>query len=362
MTRTNQIAESFLAKFHQENQNMTKSVSTSLYLANNKLSGSMDSLNTLKPVNNQDETKSIIDESLELPPSNSSENQTSNSGQQAPYQPVKSAHKSLGSFYDNASKAPVVYAVRLLSYKFLLNMNYNDDSLNNPNSTKLKPDSEVKVIVKSVALDCCSYLIGLCPYLLFKPVIDDLPETSPNNTLHIYDLINYVNHTDDKMRTNTCLLIGQLINTVLLESSGSSTYNQWLVRMLNRPAVTNSKNVDFVAQFLRMESLISYVLQFVRTDSTNTNNMCKRFAVSSLHTFLPTLFRTRHACTALDILVSLVHLKNSSYNLVKCELVDLIASIDFKNVAFIENNIVALVDKRRRSRKRKYVPEEDASV
>ena len=64
--------------------------------------------------------------------------------------------------------------------------------------------------------------------------------------------------------------------------------------------------------------------------------MSSRNALIGLHCFLPTLFQTRYASLALDILVNLLHLRHSTYNLVKCELVDLIASCDFKSVVYIE--------------------------
>ncbi len=36
-------------------------------------------------------------------------------------------------------------------------------------------------------------------------------------------------------------------------------------------------------------------------------------------------------------MLNLIHLRHSTYNLVKCELVDLIASLDFKVINYIEN-------------------------
>ena len=240
----------------------------------------------------------------------------------------------------------------------MLNKNYN--KTNNDHLTKLKSDSEVKVIVKSVALDCCSSIIALCPYILFKPLKKRNQSEEDEETtcsIYIYDLINYVHHSDDKMRTTTCQLIGQLISSVLAETNGGS-YNQWLLKMLkkSRHNDTEDENAELVrvGQFLRMESLVNHLLTFARSDNPSvSNNMCKRFALSSMHAFLPSLFKTRHASLALDILTSLVHLKNSAYNLVKSELVDLIASIDFKAVVYVENSMAAataLASQRRRKR------------
>ena len=354
------FSPSFLTKFYDQQQQQhqqSRSLQPSQLTA--KLSGSMDSLNTLKPIGSTvDDTKSI-DEQIELPHPLSVDPSSAVDKSLPPalYQPIKSTPNSAGSFYDSSSP-PAVYFTRLICQKFLLNKNYN--KTNNDHLTKLKSDSEVKVIVKSVALDCCSSIIALCPYILFKPLKKRNQSEEDEETtcsIYIYDLINYVHHSDDKMRTTTCQLIGQLISSVLAETNGGS-YNQWLLKMLkkSRHNDTEDENAELVrvGQFLRMESLVNHLLTFARSDNPSvSNNMCKRFALSSMHAFLPSLFKTRHASLALDILTSLVHLKNSAYNLVKSELVDLIASIDFKAVVYVENSMAAataLASQRRRKR------------
>lgn len=86
-------------------------------------------------------------------------------------------------------------------------------------------------------------------------------------------------------------------------------------------------------------------MRFLKLDNQKiTNNICKRFSLSSLHTFLPALFQTKYASLSLDILINILHLRHSTYNLVKCELVDLIASIDFKAVNYAEQNLASDLD------------------
>ena len=86
-------------------------------------------------------------------------------------------------------------------------------------------------------------------------------------------------------------------------------------------------------------------MRFLKLDNQKlTNNICKRFSLTSLHAFLPTLFQTKYASLSLDILINILHLRHSTYNLVKCELVDLIASIDFKTVNYIEQNLESDLD------------------
>lgn len=209
---------------------------------------------------------------------------------------------------------------------------------------KLKPDSVVKVIVKALALECCSNAIAICPYLLFK----NIHTSSSLSPAYIYDLLEYIHHSDDKMRTTTCLLIGQLIQTVLVESNGN--YDTWLLDMIEKYQLTTGGDDAGVVsvidessrciQALNLDVLVDSLVRLVRSDNPKvTNNICKRYALMALRCFLPTLMRTRNTSYGLEILVNLLHLKHSTYNLVKCELVDLLASVDFKYVVYAEQTI-----------------------
>lgn len=56
-----------------------------------------------------------------------------------------------------------------------------------------------------------------------------------------------------------------------------------------------------------------------------------------MHSFLPILVNSKYSSYSLEIINTLLHLRHSTYNLVKCELVDLIASINFKALNYAEN-------------------------
>lgn len=341
----------------QHQQNLMTSSMLSLSLSN-KLSNSLDSLTTLKPSATQ---YSLVQESGDLKhplqqtpltADNRSETGRSINDENVVnggvYRPVKTPSKSIGTFYDS-NREPIVYLVRYLAYKYLLNANYTAAQ---PAGERLKSDAEVKVLVKAVALDCCSSCISLCPHLVFKTLFtsSELKSNAQLARLYIYDLINYINHSDDKMRTTTCVLVGQFINTVLIEYNGN--YDSWLVDMTNKymPQVSppqppsDASNVNEQKTLpsstscrLQIEILVDYLMRFIRLENPKlTNNLCKRFAVSALHSFVPTLVRTKYSTFALDIIINILHLKHSTYNLVKCELVDLLASIDFKAINYTE--------------------------
>jgi hypothetical protein len=159
----------------------------------------------------------------------------------------------------------------------------------------------------------------------------DLPQLS--------DLLLYIDHSDDKMKMISCLFIGQFVNKIIVDYDGN--YDNWL-----HHHQTKSTNID--KKKLEIDSLIDHLVRFIRSDDQAlTNNMCKRYALNGLHACLPTMIKTsRYAAFSIEILINLIHLRHSTYNLVKCELVDLIASLDFKMVTFIQQSSLTIVDKR----------------
>ena len=250
--------------------------------------------------------------------------------------PIKT-NQTIGTSIYDPDQIQIIYFVRYLSIKYLLNI-INQDSSNE--NSKLKSDKEVKVLVKAIALDCCSNAISLNPNILFKPII----EGNNANNLFIYDIIDYINHQDDKMRTTSCQLIGQFINTILTNNYGN--YDTWLNKMISINSISSASNQ---INKLQIESLVDHLIRFIKLDNQSvTNNMCKRFALSALHSFLPNLVKTKYSSLGLEILINILHLRHSTYNLVKCELVDLISSIDFKVINYVENlqlnNMIELDD------------------
>lgn len=224
---------------------------------------------------------------------------------------IQSPSKSIGCFYDEKT-SNLTYLIRFICYKFLLNLNQED---------KLKSDNQVKILQKSIALDCCSSILTIDPTLIFKTLSIDSKE------VYICHLFDYIKHHDDKMRTNVCLLIGQLINTVLVNNCGN--FESWVTKH-DPDNITN----------IQLEILVSYLNLFIISDNPEeTNNICKKFALTSLRLFLPTLVKTNMSSFVLEMVINLIQLKNSTYNLVKCELVDLLASIDFKSISYTEKSL-----------------------
>ncbi len=88
----------------------------------------------------------------------------------------------------------------------------------------LRSDSEVKVLLKSLAIDCVTKAINLNPDLIHMPISD---------SQCVYDILLYLQHKDEKLKTNVCILIGNLINSVLTKYNGN--YSKWFKKTKTLP-------------------------------------------------------------------------------------------------------------------------------
>ena len=91
----------------------------------------------------------------------------------------------------------------------------------------LKSDKDVKIYIKAIALECVTNVLTILPNIICMRV----EENGSNETQYMWDLLLYINHQDDKLKTHTTLLIGNLINVVLLQFDGD--YEKWLKKAAN---------------------------------------------------------------------------------------------------------------------------------
>ena len=357
LTQIGSFSSSFVAKrcatlftarkqmpIENQNNNNNKNLDDSM-----SLSDSIDSLNTIRQQSSESSQQANTNiKAIETYESNDLVSQKDSIlGVFGDVRPVKLAIEGIGRFYSE-SQPPIDYLIRLLTFKYLL-----DNSSSSSSNSKLKSDNQIKVLTKAIAFECATSSLLLCPnmllYTLFlnDPIDEnettsvEVDECDSSCRLFIYEIIEYINHKDSKMRSNACLLIGQLINIVLVEWNGN--FDEWLDKMIAihfKPCKKKLQSEAAVRAFnsLKIEVLVDHLVRLIKSESqAETSNMCKRYAVNALHSCLPIMLQTKYASYSLNILVNLIHLRHSTYNLVKCELVDLISSIDFKTANYIES-------------------------
>jgi len=87
-----------------------------------------------------------------------------------------------------------------------------------------RPDSEIRVTVKVLAINCIINAVKLCPQIVHLPLSTALPqstEESPEELQTVEDICLYSSHHDPLLRGSLYSLVGQLIHRVLELNQGS---------------------------------------------------------------------------------------------------------------------------------------------
>ncbi|XP_041368406.1 huntingtin-like isoform X2 [Gigantopelta aegis] len=202
---------------------------------------------------------------------------------------------------------PLVYCVRLLCRRFLLQGEHG----------ALIPDKITRVSLKSLALGCIASSFTLCPQIFFYKLF---PEENVGGVQDIRDVLLYASHPDPQLKGNTAAIIGSLVHKVLIE--GRADFNKWL--KLHSPSDIGK---------MTLEHLIEILINILEDDSS----LATRQALSALQLCLSDLIQSCHGKLALDILLDLLEIKSNPYWLVKVELMDLLGGINFKVVNYLES-------------------------
>nr|XP_033806283.1 huntingtin isoform X5 [Geotrypetes seraphini] len=213
--------------------------------------------------------------------------------------------------YTDGSAAPVVHCVRLLCASFLLT----------EEKSVLVPDKEVRVSVKALAVSCVGAAVGLYPEAFFSRLYRTPTETTEQHeNQYVSDVLNYINHGDPQIRGATAILCGTIIYSILNMSRFDA--ENWLVR------IRSSTGNAF--------SLVDCVPLLQKTLKDESSVTCKLSCVAIRHCLM-SLCNSTYSELGLQLIVDLLTLRNSSYWLVRTELLETLAEIDFRLVRFLED-------------------------
>ncbi|XP_012592810.1 huntingtin isoform X3 [Microcebus murinus] len=205
---------------------------------------------------------------------------------------------------------PLVYCVRLLSASFLLTGEKN----------VLVPDRDVRVSVKALALSCIGAAVALHPESffskLYKVPLDTMeyPEEQ-----YVSDILNYIDHGDPQVRGATAILCGTLICAIL--SRSRFHVGDWMVtiRTLTGNTFSLADCIPLLQKTLKDESSVT----------------CKLACTAVRHCVM-NLCSSSYSELGLQLIIDMLTLRNSSYWLVRTELLETLAEIDFRLVSFLE--------------------------
>ncbi|XP_052497673.1 huntingtin [Budorcas taxicolor] len=206
--------------------------------------------------------------------------------------------------------APLVHCVRLLSASFLLTGEKN----------ALVPDRDVRVSVKALALSCVGAAVALHPESFFSKLyrapLDtvEFPEEQ-----YVSDVVNYIDHGDPQVRGATAILCGTLVCSVL----GRCRFHVagWMGAVRARTGNTFS-----------LADCIPLLQKTLKDESSVT---CK-LACAAVRLCVMSLCSSSYSAWGLQLITDLLALRSSSYWLVRTELLETVAEIDFRLVSFLE--------------------------
>ncbi|XP_074848498.1 huntingtin isoform X2 [Carettochelys insculpta] len=213
--------------------------------------------------------------------------------------------------YTDGSSAPLVHCVRLLSASFLLT----------GEKSALVPDRDVRVSVKALAVSCVGAAVALHPESFFSKLYKTPLETlgEEYEEQYVSDILNYIDHGDPQIRGATAILCGTIIYSIL--SKSRFDVDSWLAN------VRSSTGNPF--------SLVDCIPLLQKTLKDESSVTCKLACAAVRHCIM-SLCSSSYSELGLQLIVDLLTLKNSSYWLVRTELLETLAEIDFRLVSFLE--------------------------
>ncbi|KAK1791163.1 hypothetical protein P4O66_002190 [Electrophorus voltai] len=221
--------------------------------------------------------------------------------------------------YTAPAEAPLVHCIRLLSASFLLTGYRNG----------LVPDKEVRVSVKALAVSCVGAAAALLPEAFFNTLyLQPLDGQQPDEQQYISDILQYINHGDPQIRGATAILCGALIQAILLKTRFVS--EPCLSHLHSTTGETYRRTTCQVSGFggnpVSLEDFVPLLQQSLKDESSVT---CK-MACSAVRHCIMALCSSTLSELGLQLLIDLLTLRDSSYWLVRTELLETLAEVDFR--------------------------------
>ncbi|XP_077574963.1 huntingtin isoform X4 [Stigmatopora nigra] len=221
----------------------------------------------------------------------------------------------IGHYTDQGSE-PLVHCVRLLAASFLLTGRKNG----------VIPDKEVRVSVKALAVSCIGAAGALLPEAFFNSLyLEPLDGIPAEEQQYVSDMLDLISHGDPQIRGATAILSATIIQAALTKTR----YNihTWLASV--QSATGNP---------LSLVDLVPLLRKTLKDESSVT---CKMACVAVRHCIM-TMCSSTLSELGLQLVIDLLALTDSSYWLVRTELLETLAEMDFRLVNFLERKTQTL--------------------
>ncbi|XP_037104805.1 huntingtin isoform X1 [Syngnathus acus] len=221
----------------------------------------------------------------------------------------------IGHYTDQGAE-PLVHCVRLLAASFLLTGQKNG----------VIPDKEVRVSVKALAVSCIGAAGALLPEAFFNSLyLEPLDGIPAKEQQYVSDVLDLIHHGDPQIRGATAILCAAIIQAALTKTR--YTIHTWLASV--QSATGNP---------LSLVDLVPLLRKSLKDESSVT---CKMACFAVRHCIM-TICNSTLSDLGLQLMIDLLALTDSSYWLVRTELLDTLAEMDFRLVNFLERKTETL--------------------
>uniref|UniRef100_A0A3Q2YC87 Huntingtin n=1 Tax=Hippocampus comes TaxID=109280 RepID=A0A3Q2YC87_HIPCM len=216
----------------------------------------------------------------------------------------------IGHYTDQGAE-PLMHCVRLLAASFLLTGQKNG----------VIPDKEVRVSVKALAVSCIGAAGALLPEAFFNSLyLEPLDEQQ-----YVSDVLDLIHHGDPQIRGATAILCAAIIQAALMKTRYH--IHTWLASV--QSATGNP---------LSLVDLVPLLRTSLKDESSVT---CKMACFAVRHCIM-TICSSTLSELGLQLVIDLLALTDSSYWLVRTELLETLAELDFRLVNFLERKTETL--------------------
>nr|XP_039263514.1 huntingtin-like [Styela clava]XP_039263521.1 huntingtin-like [Styela clava] len=170
---------------------------------------------------------------------------------------------------------------------------------------------DVRVSAMNLTISCIGLIFKLRPKLMFMSVYD-------NRNCHVSEILSFKSFYDPQIRGCTVMAVSQYIASSLILSQNN--YTSWLRENFkgnNRDDVSLEKLVDILSDGLKDESLV-----------------CLRASIQAVKTCIGYLLRSDFINLGVKLLGNILELKDTTYWLVKVDLMELLGNINFRQILF----------------------------
>ncbi|XP_076812038.1 huntingtin-like isoform X3 [Clavelina lepadiformis] len=213
----------------------------------------------------------------------------------------------------NLDVVPIAIVARLLCQRFLLT----------EEESHILPDSKVRVSLKNLALNCLSLVVNMQPIVLCLKLHPTFVE---DNAAVLSDVLLYRKHSDPKLKGASLMVAASFIDTVLHLSRTSA--EDWWKEMT---AYYSENKFGSLPNIQSLTGMLTHALE-------DESSVCVRQACSAITVCFSTLCASTYNNLGLSLLLSLLRLKQNSYWLVKVDLLEILASVNFRQIAYLEQS------------------------